>query len=156
MKTITTLLFKLKAIIILLGLIIVPTVAFLILASPGETNKLHKTIDWMLESPSVRLAVRQKNTLKNKVVGTYELKKGGYTYKGIFQDNGVQEDYVNNKKAGYNKWKIVKEEVHIDQGSYVTVYKINPDGSLTSIYRIKNGKRESFPKEKQFTFKKIK
>ena len=78
-------------------------------------------------------------TLKEKkAIGTYELKQYGSTFKAVFLENGVYEDYVDGSKKGEFKWKISKEgEAHVDYSGWVggvrffPVMRINKDGSLT-------------------------
>ena len=101
---------------------------------------------------------------EKKAIGTYELKQYGSTFKGVFLENGVYEDYVDGSKKAELKWKISTEgEIHIDFSGNVLgvrffrVYRINKDGSITDIADIdKDGQRTEIPKEDQSTYKKIK
>ena len=99
-------------------------------------------------------------TLSEKVVGTYEIKEGGETYRAVFLANGFVEDYENGKKLeNKSKWKIAKGELHVIHDSgYIVVRRINPDKSITSIATIRDGKRTDIPEEgwKDRTYKKIK
>ena len=98
-------------------------------------------------------------TLEEKVVGTYEGKKDGDTYRTVLLENGVLEDYINGGKYGEAKWSISKEgEMHVtEQDGIIAVLSINKDGSITNIAVIdKDGKREDTPKEHQYISKKIK
>ena len=99
-------------------------------------------------------------SLEEKVVGTYEAKEDGDTYKLVFLENGIWEGYENGKKSkGDYKWSISKDgELHIvGKDGDIGVYRINPDDSITFIVVIlKDGKRIDIPKEEQPTFKKIK
>ena len=97
-------------------------------------------------------------TLSEKVVGTYEIKEGGETYRAVFLANGFVEDYENGKKLeNKSKWKIAKGELHVTDGSStISVARINKDGSITWIENIEDGKRTDFPKEDQRTYKKLK
>ncbi len=67
-------------------------------------------------------------TLREKVVGEYEMKEGEDTLRIVLLENGVGEEYVNGKKEDDDaKWKLV------------------------------DGERDYFPKkEEQVTIKKIK
>ena len=99
-------------------------------------------------------------TLAEKVVGEYEMKKDGLTYKLVFLDNGILEWYMNGKKAGtewIRKWSIVDGKIHVkfDVGD-IEVWRINSDRSITQIAYIVDGKREGIPKEDQDAIKKIK
>ena len=97
-------------------------------------------------------------TLREKVVGTYEIKEGGETLRAVFLANGFVEDYENGKKLeNKSKWKIAKGELHvIHETGYITVHRINKDSSMTLIAKIVEGKRTDNPREEQFTAKKIK
>ena len=103
-------------------------------------------------------------TLEEKVVGEYEAKLYGNTYKQVFLENGVYEWYQNGKKIIEHKWSIVDGEIHIEYDAValqkITVFRINPDKSITMIADIlqmqDSRKREEKPKEDQDTYKKIK
>ena len=98
-------------------------------------------------------------TLEEKLVGTYEAKSEGHTFKLFLLENDVFEYYKNGKKREEDyKWSISEDgELHvIEEDGDIGVYRINKDGSLTLIARIVEGKREEAPKEYQFTAKKIK
>ena len=96
-------------------------------------------------------------TLRDRVIGTYESKHGTNVLKVILLENGVIESCQDGEKEEDTKWSIVGKEVHAEHpsNSNISVARINPDGSLTGIAMIKNGKREDLQKEDQFTFKKI-
>ena len=98
-------------------------------------------------------------TLREKAIGTYEIKKDGDTYRVVLLETGIVEKYRNGKKHDEeDKWKIVDGEIHIIEGSgHMDVIRINKDGSITNIATIdKDGKREDAPKEDQVTIQKIK
>ena len=98
-----------------------------------------------------------KEPTKEDVVGSYEARGGGDTYKQVFLDNGVYEWRVIGKKEWGAKWKIVNRELHIDIGDgYISVWKINEDNSITKIAYIEDGKRTGLPKEPPLTYIKIK
>ena len=96
--------------------------------------------------------------LRDSVVGEYETNIFvGHTIKYVFLDNGVREWYQNGKKDGEGKWKIVDGALHVlDEDGITGVFRINKNGSVTVIARIKDGKREDYPKENQHIWKKIK
>ena len=106
------------------------------------------------------LVVGCGKTAEEKVVGTYEWKKGEDTFKLVLLENGIGEDYENGKKREEEaKWKISKDgELHIvDENGDSHIIRINKDGSITVIARTYNDeKREAIPKEEQWTLKKIK
>jgi hypothetical protein len=97
-------------------------------------------------------------TLEEKVVGEYESKLYGNTYKQVFLENGVYEWHQNGKKVETEyTWSIVDGEIHLKYGVVaITVFRINPDKSITMIADIFSRKREEKPKEDQQTYKKIK
>ena len=103
-------------------------------------------------------------TSEEKVVGTYEAKKEEATVKLVLLENGKSEHWVNGEKKGEATWKLVEKEVHVlgrkrlffGDGEDARVYKIEPNGDLTWIANIRDGKREDVPIGEQFTFKKIK
>ena len=93
---------------------------------------------------------------EKKIVGTYELKNGGDTFRNVFLDNGVLEAFEKGKKCEEEyKWTIVGKEVHVEWGNgRVLIYRINSDGSLTDIATIIGGERKDRRKEYQFIYKK--
>ncbi len=95
---------------------------------------------------------------EKKAIGTYELKQYGSTFKGVFLENGVYEDYVDGSKKAELKWKIsIEGEIHIDTYGEFSVMRINKDGSITDIAEIhKDGQRTEIPKKDQDTWIKIK
>ena len=67
------------------------------------------------------------------------------------------ELYQNNEIAQSNKWSIVDEEIHIlNQDGEVEVVRIEPNGDLTNIAKIKNGIRTEESLDEQQTIKRIK
>ena len=63
--------------------------------------------------------------------------------------NGVAEVYINGEKEEVAKWEKIGREIYIkaiDGG--VGIFSINPDGSLTHIGNIIDGKRERLSKDK--------
>ena len=93
------------------------------------------------------------------VAGTYELKADGYTEKEIFLENGIAEIYQNGKKDEEEyKWKLVDGQIYEETiDGNIIVYRINEDGSITSIAFMNNkGDRSEASKEAQHTYKKIK
>ena len=92
-------------------------------------------------------------TEEDKVVGTYEHKKGGYTFKWVFLENGIIETTAFAKTDG-GTWKMVGKEAHLDCKSVILVCKIEPNGDLTVIARIIDGKRKE--QSRQLTFKRLK
>ena len=107
----------------------------------------------------------KKLKLEKDVVGSYE----NYTRKFVFLENSKFEFYLLNprtnpllpkcRKLYEGTWIIEKKEIH---AIYATpsaprfIYKLEPNGDLTEIARIKDSKREAVPKEKQVTFKRLK
>ena len=163
MNVIQRILFKIKVSITLLGLLGGSILALLMLASyvdsdtPSPKTTIHNTLDWILDSTAIRLEVRRRNILRNKVIGVYELETGGRTYKGIFLDTGIVKNYTDGMKGDEEEWEIEDGEVHICRRGYIMIFSINPDGSLTkTAMEDKNGKRKNYSKNKQDTFTKKK
>ena len=101
-----------------------------------------------------------KSFKENSVVGSYETNVGGGIFKHVFLENGKVELHVNGiKTEEETDWKLVGKEVHsmINPGwnGYTQVFIIKPNGDLTGIAEILDGKRTDIPKDK-FTWKKLK
>jgi len=99
--------------------------------------------------------------LMKQVIGTYEMKDGGATLRIVFLKSGIMEGYkdgVKEKRGG--KWTVKDGEVHVEDSSGSTVdtgiFRIEPNGDLTGIAGIKNGKRKNTPEDQRMTIKKIK
>ena len=99
-------------------------------------------------------------TPEEKAVGEYEyIDDNGNAHKYVLQESGVAEFYWSDRKSHIKrKWKISKDrELHIDDKlGAIPILTINPDGSITLIADIVDGKRTDYPKEDQTTVKKIK
>ena len=103
----------------------------------------------------------KEDLLKASVVGSYEAeidvgKIEKNTTKIVLFENGVVELYENGEKLEKDiKWKIVEKEVHADVKPTL-VFKVEPNGDLTCIASIRDGKRTELPNEAQGTWKKLK
>ena len=100
----------------------------------------------------------EADRLEDSVVGSYELKFGEDTFKLVILQNGQGDGYINRKKTAEATWKIAGKELH-NMNSFLkktAVYKIEPNGDLTVIATIEDGKQTDLPKEDQFTYKRIK
>ena len=121
----------------------------------GETEQPVNTDEdkTQKQTPAKELTAEEK-----KVVGTYELKEDGFTFRGVLLENGVAEGYQNGEKVEDTKWSIVDGEIHrVQYRGGVEVYSINKDGSITIVARIdEDGKREEAPEGKQMHLKKTK
>jgi PBP1b-binding outer membrane lipoprotein LpoB len=100
----------------------------------------------------------KKMSLEESVVGTYEKRNGGITYRFVFLDNGIFEANRNDSKVNELKWKVEDEQVHVGTWSApnaipinVLVYRIEPNGDLTRIAHIHDGNRE---RTRELTYKK--
>ena len=89
------------------------------------------------------------------IVGSYRAED---TVKFVFLENWKCESYVGGKLKDEATWKIVGKEVHVIQKGkrYPDILKIEPNGDLTFIAYIENGKRTELPQEVRSTFKKLK
>ena len=101
---------------------------------------------------------QKQKTLRDSVVGEYERKVNTSDgFKRVFLENGIVEDYLNDKRASKERWKLVDGKIHRwHRPRLIFIYRINADKSITWIAEIEGGKRKDRPKEDQTTFKKIK
>ena len=91
-----------------------------------------------------------------EISGTYESIRSDNTWRIILLENGALGTYLNGEKHGEYLWKIVGEEIHVEaKGSRGRIYRINDDGSFTSIAYLDEGKRIDRPKDKQAIYKRI-
>ena len=76
---------------------------------------------------------QKQKALRDSVVGEYERKPNGDTYKDVYLENGIAEWYVNGKKQVEGKWSIANGEIHVkyDSGE-VYVCRINPESDSFS------------------------
>ena len=102
--------------------------------------------------PEEKKALEQKQkALRDSVVGEYEHKWKGDTFKQVLLDTGIVEYYKNRKKQGEFKWSKVKGGIYIKHDSgFIQFMRFNKDKSITGIARIEDGKQF------QLTFKKTK
>ena len=124
-------------------------------------NKMLKARNKMLKARKEAESQKKKDDLlRLDVLGKYEYKdESGDTYKRVFLKNGIVELYgvsvFNGKKLAEYKWSISNGEIHVDNSGFIDVFRINKDKSITTIERIRDGKRTDYS-EDQTTFKKIK
>jgi len=152
--------YKLKASIFLLvlfagSILTLSTLVKLANSTPSRKSTIQKTMNWMFDRPAIRVLVRCENKLKIAAAGTYELKEGENTYRGVLLENRAVETSVNGETQLKGKWEIIDGEVHLDRGIYVMILSINPDGSLTRIAKREDGKRNDLSKGKRKTYRKI-
>ena len=138
-----------------------------------ETQRLeeeNKKLETELKEEKHKLDTEGKNKkleedlLKRSVVGSYETKKdeNGIASKYVFLETGKVETWTSadhyKRPATVETWKIVEKEVHVwEDGKEITyIIRIKPNGDLTAIAFIEDGKRTDIPKEKQFTIKRLK
>ena len=96
-----------------------------------------------------------KEITKEDVVGSYVRKSGSKTRKLGLLENGKVESYLDDDKVREGSWMIAGNEVHINLIG-VSVWRIESNGDLTAVARIKDEKREEAPIDRQTTFKKTK
>ena len=90
------------------------------------TKKANEAAEPLPEKPIKGL------TLEEKVVGAYEWKGEGDTVRKVLLENGISEGYVNGKKDGNGKWKLVEGQIHDTDGiGSIAVNRINKDGGIT-------------------------
>jgi len=112
------------------------------------------------------VAGRQLTPKEFGLVGGYEGKDNkGTVIKGFLLGNGLAEVYVDGKKNGKYmlNWKLKEGDVYVGVTSSryrvptaFSIFDIKPNGDLTQIALIEDGKRKDIPRADQFTFKKIK
>ena len=97
---------------------------------------------------------------EEKIVGTYEAKRGETTLKIVFLGNKKAEKYSNRvgnffgeQKVNDGSWKLIGKEVHFFFKKEAGVLKIETNGDLTVIAKIIDGKR--IDKRDQLTWKKF-
>ena len=103
-------------------------------------------------------------TLREKVIGSYEVKLGEKSVRIDLLETGIVEYYINGKKDDETegKWKIVNKQIYLTadhMGPHqATVFRINNNSSITHIAIVStgNGFRLKVPKNRQLTLKKIK
>ena len=126
---------------------------------PVNTYENKKRVGFLSHRTEAKPVKEQARELtpEEKVVGTYEGKKDGFTFRVVLLENGIVEFYNNGEKEEDDgKWKIIDGELHANDGISVGVLRKNKDNSITYIARIKDSKREEVPKEHQVPLKKIK
>ena len=136
--------------------VLIPILIGLLVVGCGEEIPTTKTRKKEL-TPKEKAAIAEK-AFRDSFVGTYEPKdEDGNSYKHVFLANGVYEQYLAGSKFLDGTWKIVGKEVQTSSERELTllIYRIEPNGDLTMIARIKDNKREEAPKEIQTTWKKL-
>ena len=102
-------------------------------------------------------AAENKKLKEEDVIGTYEAKRGNFTFRLVLLENGTSERYLDEEKENGEPWKLVENEVHLwEMPSSPSVYKIEPNGDLTYIAYIEDGKRKDREKNNELTWAKLK
>ena len=93
-----------------------------------------------------------------RVIGTYELKRGERIVRLALLEGGVAQYHFNGEKQEEKlKWSVVDKEAYIEYANNnIEALRINPDGTLTHIAYIDNGKRLDTSEEEQSTYQKTK
>ena len=93
---------------------------------------------------------------EESLVGTYQVTLPNGTFTLILLEDGkVMVEQVSNagvknpENSGRGTWIAKNGEVVVTGGDTEMLFKINPNGTLTAIANITNGKREDVPKELQ-------
>ena len=136
-------------------------------ALKAETDKTKKepptnpTDQNTTKAKPVKEQARELTPEEKKVVGEYERKEDGDTFRVVLLENGIVEFSENGEKKKYGTWKMallrfeLGKEVHVDYENSKSFYKIESNGDLTEIANIIDREREEVPKV-QTTYKKIK
>ena len=112
----------------------------------------------LLMTAMVLVGCASTPTMKS-VAGTYEINEGKRSFRMVLLENGIGEGYKNGKKEDDDaKWELKDGEIHVTPPNEETgILRINKDGSLTMIVKIKeDGERTDVPKEIQRVISKIK
>ena len=115
------------------------------------------------------LGCGKKTNTEESIVGTYQLKlpNGTFTLKLLERGKAMVEQVSPSgvkkpESSGDGAWRAKNGEIVViteEEGVEETmIFRINPNGTLTAIAMIEDGKREDVPKEQQkfMNFKKIK
>ena len=103
-----------------------------------------------------------EQSLRNKIVGAYELKHPGNLFKHVYLEDGSMEIFVNGQKQNADgRWAIKKGEVVVTTGDFrknnsTLIFRMEPNGDLRTVAREENGIREEAPKEHQSRWEKTK
>ena len=108
--------------------------------------------------------IKELTAEEKKLIGEYERKStDGVTYKFVFLENGIVEEYEDDKKGQERRGKPLTWEINKNGELYIIweypsvwIYSINKDTSITYIAHRMLGVRKDWAKEEQETFKKIK
>ena len=110
------------------------------------------------KGPSLNLGDLLKVSEENRVIGTYELKRGERNVRLALLEDGVAQYHFNGEKQEEElKWSVIGKEAYIEyENNNIEVLRINPDSTLTHIAYIDNGKRLETSEEEQSTYQKTK
>ena len=108
--------------------------------------------------------IKELTAEEKKLIGEYERKStDGVTYKFVFLENGIVEEYEDDKKGQERRGKPLTWGINKNGELYIIweypsvwIYSINKDTSITYIAHRMLGVRKDWAKEEQETFKKIK
>jgi hypothetical protein len=116
----------------------------------------NKRLKAEIENEKLKSDTASENKKHNVVIGSYERKVFDFdTFKLVLLENGKSENWKNGEKRFDGTWEIVGPDIHVVFVEFTSVCKIEPNGDLTNIALIKDGKRENYPKVKQRTWNKL-
>ena len=146
------------------GIAAKPVVEIYELPSGGGEPRLKKNLIKIVrvapkdKGPSLNLGDLLKVSEENRVIGTYELKRGERNVRLALLEDGVAQYHFNGEKQEEElKWSVIGKEAYIEyENNNIEVLRINPDGTLTHIAYIDNGKRLETSEEEQSTYQKTK
>ena len=124
-----------------------------------NTNKSNNTPVKPAKKKAEKETPSKELTLRERIVGTYEMKGGGNTYRSVLLDDGMYEQHRNGEKdESEYTWKIVDGEIHVKRSDgMIMIKRINNNSSITGIATIGNdGKRTVAPQGGQVTLRQIK
>ena len=138
--------------------VLIPILIGLLVMGCGKKQSTNTNEGNNTPENSAKKNVEKETPSKENVVGTYVLNQGIAIWTHYFLENGVYW-YSLDDSSREGRWKIIGNEVHTeddDLDGYDKVFNINSDGNIVWIAQIRDTsrKRQDFPKDKQFIYKK--
>ena len=123
-------------------ILITIVVGLLVLGCGGSKEKVAPKTEAKVKADNNdarEISGRKLTAEEEKVVGAYEAGKwSAIDSRKVLRDDGIAESYVRGEKTDEEPWRIVNGEIQIDlfdgwEGGLVSIYRINPDNSITEI-----------------------
>ena len=148
--------------------VLIPILIGLLVVGCGkkETAKPAPNANTGIANNTPEKPVKVLTAEEKKVFGEFEYKnRDGYILRYVLLENGVLEIQGGRstlnmavRESSSDKWKMANGEIHFVDGynSFIDVFRINKDKSITAIAYISDGERTDLPKNKQEVFKEVK